>query len=75
MIIRKMLLLTLFSSLLTSCGLMGDYIPPDEIAPVSRAKGDFVSRLKNLVIITLITSRSEIVMRLRGLDSTSCTLR
>lgn len=46
MITRKMLLLTLFSSLLSGCGWMGDYIPPDEIAPVSRAKGGFCFPIK-----------------------------
>ncbi|BCQ40526.1 hypothetical protein ERHA54_31290 [Erwinia rhapontici] len=46
MIIRKMLLLTLFSSLLTSCGLMGDYIPSYEMAAVSKTDDGFCFPIK-----------------------------
>lgn len=45
-IIRKLLLLIIFSSFLTGCGLMGDYIPPDEMAPVSSSDGGFCFPIK-----------------------------
>ncbi|MBK4725262.1 putative T6SS immunity periplasmic lipoprotein [Pantoea agglomerans] len=47
MTIRKMLLPMLIASLLTGCGLLGDYTPLPEIGQVSRTPSGFCFQIKN----------------------------